>query len=485
MGGAAAIAATIAWDPVAAGHRERIGAALEGSADERLDIQGADLSSSFDCCVRGPRRASLRTPRLPVTGSAGPDTAPGGAGAGASGASRARTASPGRRQRREQAAHDEQIHQPFLRPRRAPTSAPASASTACRGRPRAQSSPQGSVRRRLGDEDQVQHDHAAWELAHRHDEGQRDVAPAHHEREDRPLRRRLIGSHRDEPPAALDRDAERFDLAIYAAIARTPTPALDDAMSRLSRAANYSRLGWPSRRPAGSRRRKHRPPGGRRGPRLGGGDIGVVNAAVKPLGAPAPPRPARRPGPLARHVPMPSSRSFPSGHSAGAFAFATGVGHVSPAIARPPPRTRRAGRLFARPHRRALSRRRAGRCLDRHRAGTAHDIRGRPPPACPHGLRPVAAIKAIVALMIFARNPVGPPGHPGRDAERHAGAALDPRPSTLVDHRDDHRLAGHLQPLGGRPQKLGATPQWPEVADFRPAPSAQGSRPSRFRHPHG
>ena len=37
-------------------------------------------------------------------------------------------------------------------------------------------------------------------------------------------------------------DAERLDLAIYAAIARTPTPALDDAMSRLSRAADYSRL---------------------------------------------------------------------------------------------------------------------------------------------------------------------------------------------------------------------------------------------------
>ena len=32
---------------------------------------------------------------------------------------------------------------------------------------------------------------------------------------------------------------------------------------------------------------------------------------------------------------MPTSRSFPSGHSAAAFAFATGVGHVSPAAAVP------------------------------------------------------------------------------------------------------------------------------------------------------
>ena len=37
-------------------------------------------------------------------------------------------------------------------------------------------------------------------------------------------------------------DAERVDIAIYAAVARTPTPALDGAMSRLSRAADYSRL---------------------------------------------------------------------------------------------------------------------------------------------------------------------------------------------------------------------------------------------------
>ena len=48
-------------------------------------------------------------------------------------------------------------------------------------------------------------------------------------------------------------------------------------------------------------------------------------------------RPDRLAGevPVARHVRMPISRSFPSGHSASAFAFATGVGHVSPAAAAP------------------------------------------------------------------------------------------------------------------------------------------------------
>jgi membrane-associated phospholipid phosphatase len=34
--------------------------------------------------------------------------------------------------------------------------------------------------------------------------------------------------------------------------------------------------------------------------------------------------------PEIRHVTMPSSRSLPSGHSAAAFAFATGVGSVMP-----------------------------------------------------------------------------------------------------------------------------------------------------------
>jgi undecaprenyl-diphosphatase len=37
-------------------------------------------------------------------------------------------------------------------------------------------------------------------------------------------------------------DVERVDVAVYAAIAATPTPELDRAMARLARAADYSRL---------------------------------------------------------------------------------------------------------------------------------------------------------------------------------------------------------------------------------------------------
>ncbi len=130
-------------------------------------------------------------------------------------------------------------------------------------------------------------------------------------------------------------DAERLDLAVYAAIARTPTPALDVAMSRLSRAADYSRLSLISAALlalAGGRT-------GRRAAVQGLASLGVtatvVNVAVKPLARRR--RPDRLAGDVAvaRHVRMPSSRSFPSGHSAAAFAFATGVGQVSPAAALP------------------------------------------------------------------------------------------------------------------------------------------------------
>ena len=130
-------------------------------------------------------------------------------------------------------------------------------------------------------------------------------------------------------------DAERLDLAIYAAIARTPTPALDVAMSRLSRAADYSRLSLASAALlalSGGRT-------GRRAATMGLASLGVtatvVNVAVKPLARRRRPDRLASDVPLARHVRMPSSRSFPSGHSAAAFAFATGIGRVSPAAAVP------------------------------------------------------------------------------------------------------------------------------------------------------
>lgn len=132
------------------------------------------------------------------------------------------------------------------------------------------------------------------------------------------------------PRARWLQDAQRLDIALYAAIARTPTPTLDVAMARLSRAADYSGLSLASAAILAAS-------GGRRGRRAAGFGLtslaataSLVNLGLKPLGRRR--RPDRVTGqvPIARHVRMPSSTSFPSGHSATAFAFATGVGHVFP-----------------------------------------------------------------------------------------------------------------------------------------------------------
>jgi membrane-associated phospholipid phosphatase len=124
------------------------------------------------------------------------------------------------------------------------------------------------------------------------------------------------------------------DVALYAAIARTPTPALDHAMGSLSRAADYSKLSIASAAALALSGAE-----GRRAAGLGLGSLAVtatiVNVAVKPLARRRRPDRIARDVPLARQVRMPSSRSFPSGHAAGAFAFATGVGRSMPHAAIP------------------------------------------------------------------------------------------------------------------------------------------------------
>jgi undecaprenyl-diphosphatase len=130
-------------------------------------------------------------------------------------------------------------------------------------------------------------------------------------------------------------EAERVDLAIFAAIERTPTPALDRVMARVTRAADYSRL-WLSSAAglaiAGG-------PGGRRAAANGLACLAVtatvVNVLLKPIGRRR--RPTRAPAelPVPPPVPMPRSASFPSGHSAAGFSFATGVGDLAPIPAIP------------------------------------------------------------------------------------------------------------------------------------------------------
>ncbi|HNE89734.1 MAG TPA: phosphatase PAP2 family protein, partial [Actinomycetota bacterium] len=59
----------------------------------------------------------------------------------------------------------------------------------------------------------------------------------------------------------------------------------------------------------------------------------LVNAGFKSVARRK--RPDRQAESIDRHVPMPESTSFPSGHSASAFAFAQGVSSVSPAMSVP------------------------------------------------------------------------------------------------------------------------------------------------------
>jgi undecaprenyl-diphosphatase len=111
------------------------------------------------------------------------------------------------------------------------------------------------------------------------------------------------------------RELGEVDRAVYEAVARTPTGALDGPVRRLSGAADKSRL-WLAIAAviavAGGRR-------GRRAALEGGGHrghLGNGQPGVKPIarrGRPDRAQPALFEG---RHVPMPRSASFPSGHSA-------------------------------------------------------------------------------------------------------------------------------------------------------------------------
>ena len=137
------------------------------------------------------------------------------------------------------------------------------------------------------------------------------------------------------PGASWLGDAQRLDVAVYAAIARTSTPAFDRAMRRLSRAADHSKLSLAA---AGALALAGGPTG-RRAAASGLASLAltsaVVNGPMKLCARRVRPDRVAEDVPVARHVRMPVTRSFPSGHAAAAFAFATGVGEVVPAAAIP------------------------------------------------------------------------------------------------------------------------------------------------------
>ncbi len=126
------------------------------------------------------------------------------------------------------------------------------------------------------------------------------------------------------------RELSAVDQAIYSAVASTPTPSLDEPLRRLSNAANNSRL-WLAiaalLAASGGRT-------GRRAAARGTMAIGVtsalVNLGVKPLWSRQRPDRAGAGVPEQRDVRMPDSTSFPSGHAASGFAFASAIGREQP-----------------------------------------------------------------------------------------------------------------------------------------------------------
>jgi membrane-associated phospholipid phosphatase len=140
------------------------------------------------------------------------------------------------------------------------------------------------------------------------------------------------------PPPGLRRlagDLAALDQAVYAAVARQETPTLDGPLRRLSGLADNSVLWFLVAGTVGVA-------GGGRARRAaaeGMAAVGaaslVVNLVCKSVAARHRPADAGLDVPLARQVPLPRSSSFPSGHSASAFAFATAVGARMPWLALP------------------------------------------------------------------------------------------------------------------------------------------------------
>ena len=125
------------------------------------------------------------------------------------------------------------------------------------------------------------------------------------------------------------RELVLLDRAVYAAVHATPTPTVDHALARISRAADRSGI-WLSVA-AGLSLLGGRP---RRDAVVGLAAIGatstLVNLVVKPVVRRE--RPSRSETVRTRVVRMPTSASYPSGHAASAFAFSTAVGAGLPHV---------------------------------------------------------------------------------------------------------------------------------------------------------
>jgi undecaprenyl-diphosphatase len=137
-------------------------------------------------------------------------------------------------------------------------------------------------------------------------------------------------------PSELRAQVDTLGRAVYDRVADTPTPRLDRLLVGLSKAANHSRL-WLAVAAAVAAL------GGGRGRRAACQGVlavaltsAVTNLILKNLARRQ--RPARldnQPTPHSRRVRPPVSPSFPSGHAASAFAFASATGHALPSVRMP------------------------------------------------------------------------------------------------------------------------------------------------------
>jgi undecaprenyl-diphosphatase len=145
------------------------------------------------------------------------------------------------------------------------------------------------------------------------------------------------------------RELGAVDRAVYQVVARTPTPALDRPLRRLSNAASYSRL-WLGIAAVVALTGGER---GRQAALEGVLALGVtsatINLGIKPLAHRRRPDRAGTSLAAARQVRMPESGSFPSGHAASAFAFAYAAGRHLPELA-VPIRLLAAGVAYSRVH---------------------------------------------------------------------------------------------------------------------------------------
>jgi undecaprenyl-diphosphatase len=135
--------------------------------------------------------------------------------------------------------------------------------------------------------------------------------------------------------AAVVEEFGNLDRNLYRAVAATPTPTLDEGMRRLSLAGDAGKLWFAL---AGATALL----GGRRGRTAAFDGVvallvssAIVNGLMKPAWRRRRPDRELHQVIVARHVPLPRSTSFPSGHASSAFAFANGLGGEMPELALP------------------------------------------------------------------------------------------------------------------------------------------------------